>query len=102
VAAAYQNGGVFFNSLAHAQRFVRSIKEECLERKIFFGENSLRTAVHEYSAHYHAERNHQGWTINQSSPYRPTRKHTGRSSASNVSAAPSATITATARNSRDS
>jgi hypothetical protein len=27
---------------------------------IFFGEESLRTAVREYLAHYHAERNHQG------------------------------------------
>ena len=39
---------------------MRSIKEECLERMIFFGENSLRTAVNEYVAHYHTERNHQG------------------------------------------
>jgi transposase InsO family protein len=48
------------NLNAFAERFVRSIKEECLERMIFFGENSLRTAVREYIAHYHAERNHQG------------------------------------------
>ena len=27
---------------------------------IFFGEDSLRTAVHEFLAHYHEERNHQG------------------------------------------
>jgi hypothetical protein len=27
---------------------------------IFFGENSLRTAVREYLTHYHVERNHQG------------------------------------------
>ena len=38
-----------------AERFVRSIKEECLERMIFFGESSLRTAVREYFAHYHME-----------------------------------------------
>jgi len=48
------------NLNAFAERFVRSIKEECLERMIFFGENALRTAIHEYIAHYHAERNHQG------------------------------------------
>ena len=48
------------NLNAFAERFVRSIKEECLERMIFFGEDSLRTAVREYLAHYHAERNHQG------------------------------------------
>ena len=39
---------------------MRSIKEECLERMIFFGETSLRNAVREFLVHYHAERNHQG------------------------------------------
>ena len=44
----------------HAERFVRSIKESCLDRMIFFGEASLRTAVQNFVEHYHAERNHQG------------------------------------------
>jgi len=48
------------NLNAFAERFVRSIKEECLERMIFFGERSLRVAVREYFTHYQAERNHQG------------------------------------------
>jgi hypothetical protein len=39
---------------------VRSIKEECLSRMIRFGVASLRRALREYVAHYHAERNHQG------------------------------------------
>jgi putative transposase len=42
------------------ERFVRTIKEGCLERMILFGEESLRTAVREFMAHYHGERNHQG------------------------------------------
>ena len=45
---------------AYAERFVRSIKDECLSRMIFFGERSLRKATREYAAHYHGERNHQG------------------------------------------
>jgi hypothetical protein len=45
---------------AYAERFVRSIKEECLNRMIFIGQASLRRAVSEYMSHYHAERNHQG------------------------------------------
>ena len=45
---------------AYAERFVGSIKAECLSRHIFFGEASLRRALHEYLAHYHHERNHQG------------------------------------------
>ena len=38
---------------------MRSIKDECLARLIFFGERSLRRAVNEYLQHYHRERNHQ-------------------------------------------
>jgi len=48
------------NLNAYAERFVRSIKESCLERMIFFGEESLRTAIQNFVAHYHSERNHQG------------------------------------------
>ena len=48
------------NLNAYAERFVLSIKQECLERMIFFSEKSLRRAVSAYVAHYHKERNHQG------------------------------------------
>jgi hypothetical protein len=44
----------------HAERFVRTIKESCLDRMILFGEGSLRKATREFVAHYHGERNHQG------------------------------------------
>ena len=45
---------------AHAERWIRSIKEECLSKLILFGENSLRRVVSEFLEHYHQERNHQG------------------------------------------
>ena len=48
------------NLNAHAERFVRTIKETCLERLILFGEGSLRKAIHDFVLHYHHERNHQG------------------------------------------
>lgn len=48
------------NLNAYAERFVRSIKDECLNRMIFIGQASLRRAVAEYMNHYHGERNHQG------------------------------------------
>ncbi len=48
------------NLNAFAERFVRSIKDECLDRMIFFGEASLQHAVSEYVEHYHHERTHQG------------------------------------------
>jgi putative transposase len=48
------------NLNSNLERFMRSIKEECLERIIFFGEKSLQNAVSSYLSHYHQERNHQG------------------------------------------
>ena len=48
------------NCNAHAERFVQSIKRECLSRMVFFGEDSLRRAIDEYVAQYNAERPHQG------------------------------------------
>jgi transposase InsO family protein len=48
------------NANAYAERFVRSIREECLDRLILFGEQRLLRALDEFVAHYHGERNHQG------------------------------------------
>lgn len=48
------------NLNAFAERWVRSVKQECLSKLILFGETSLRRALTEYVAHFHGERNHQG------------------------------------------
>jgi transposase InsO family protein len=48
------------NLNAYAERFVRTIKESCLEQMILFGEDSLRSSVRQFVDHYHLERNHQG------------------------------------------
>lgn len=48
------------NLNAFAERWVRSVKYECLHKLILFGEGTLRRALAEYTAHYHQERNHQG------------------------------------------
>ncbi len=48
------------NLNAYAERFVRSIKSECLAQIIPLGEQHRRHAVKEYTEHYHIERNHQG------------------------------------------
>jgi transposase InsO family protein len=48
------------NANAHAERFVRSIKQECLDRVIPLGERHFRQLMSEYVDHYHYERNHQG------------------------------------------
>jgi integrase-like protein len=48
------------NLNAFAERWVRSVKQECLSKLILFGEGSLSRTLAEFSAHYHGERNHQG------------------------------------------
>ena len=48
------------NLNAFAERWVRSVKEECLSKLVLFGEGSLHRALNEFIAHFHSERNHQG------------------------------------------
>jgi putative transposase len=48
------------NLSPHIERFMRSLREECVDRLIFFGDESLRCAVSEFVLHFHRERNHQG------------------------------------------
>jgi transposase InsO family protein len=48
------------NLNAYAERWVRSVKEECLSLLLLFGERSLRHVLTEYVTHFHQERPHQG------------------------------------------
>jgi putative transposase len=48
------------NLNAHLERYMRSLKSECLNRMIFLGRRSLERALKEFVTHYHHERNHQG------------------------------------------
>jgi len=48
------------NLNAYLERFMRSLKSECLNRMIFLGRNSLERTLKEFASHYHGERNHQG------------------------------------------
>lgn len=48
------------NLNACCERFIRSIKEEALGHMVMLGEPALSYVIHQYLAHYHAERNHQG------------------------------------------
>ena len=48
------------NLNAFAERWVRSVKQECLSKLVLFGEGPLLRVLTEYSRHYHHERNHQG------------------------------------------
>ena len=48
------------NLNAFSERWVCSLRQECLSKLILFGEASLRLALTEYIDHHHFERNHQG------------------------------------------
>jgi putative transposase len=48
------------NLNAFAERFVLSIKSECLDRIVPIGEGHLRKVVADFVDHYHRERNHRG------------------------------------------
>ena len=62
---------------AFAERFVLSIKSECLNKIIPFGEEHLRQIIREYMAHYHTERNHQGLHSRIICPDEPIAKNDG-------------------------
>ena len=65
------------NANAYAERFVRSIKEECLDRMIPIGERHVRRTISEYVEHYHCERNHQGLETRSSTSARTARRGSG-------------------------
>ncbi len=48
------------NLNSYAERFVLSIKSECLDRMVLIGERHLRRAIQNYVEPYHLERPHQG------------------------------------------
>lgn len=48
------------NLNAFAERWVRSVRQECLSKLVLCSERSLMRVLTEFTAHYHAERNHQG------------------------------------------
>ena len=48
------------NCNAHAERFVRTLKGQCLSRLFITGEGQLRKALKEFMEYYNHERPHQG------------------------------------------
>jgi putative transposase len=73
------------NLNAFAERWVRSIRQECLSKLVLFGEAALRRTITEFLRHYHFERHHQGkenlllFPAPLSPPTRPGRAVTCRS-----------------------
>jgi putative transposase len=48
------------NCNAVAERFIRTVREECLDHFVIVGERHLRHLLKEFVVHYHRERYHQG------------------------------------------
>ena len=64
------------NANAYAERFVRSLREECLDNLLIINESHLRNALNEYVDYYNLRRPHQG--LKQQSPVpRPSCKAEG-------------------------
>jgi len=62
---------------AYAERWIRGVRERCLDKMIFFGETSLRRTLDSYLIHYHRERNHQGLGNQLIEPDASVGQHTG-------------------------
>ncbi|MFO1078440.1 MAG: integrase core domain-containing protein [Planctomycetota bacterium] len=77
------------NMNAIAERWMRSVKSECLDRMVLFGEDALKQALQEYGAHFHQERPHQGLgnTVMSRRRVRRSRRSVGGWSSPNGSAA---------------
>jgi hypothetical protein len=65
------------NCNPHAERFVRTIREECLAHFVIFGERHLRHLVGEFVAHYQGERFHQGLGGQRVRPGHPDNDNAG-------------------------
>ncbi len=53
---------------AFAERFVRTVRQECLDHLLIFGERHLRWTLREYLRHYNAERPHRGLALETPEP----------------------------------
>jgi putative transposase len=82
------------NLNAHAERFVRTIKESCLERMFLFGEGALRTAISQFLIHYLKERTTRAWRTELSARRRAAVGTRARSSGVSIWAGCSTTTTA--------
>ncbi len=71
------------NLNAYAERFVRTIRKDCLKQMIFSSEDALRNAIREFVTHYHEERNHQGLENRLITPTSPSTRLLERSNVDN-------------------
>jgi hypothetical protein len=59
------------NASAFAERFVRTVRQECLDRILVFGERHLERILREYVGHSNTERPHPGLSLETPEPQRP-------------------------------
>ena len=53
---------------AFAERFVRTVRQECLDHILVFGEGHLERTLREYISHYNKERPHRGLSLETPEP----------------------------------
>jgi hypothetical protein len=53
---------------AYAARFMRTVREECLDRTLVLGRNHLETVLHDYARHHNEHRPHRGVRLEVSTP----------------------------------
>ena len=56
------------NASAFAERFVRTVRQECLDHILIFGERHLERILREYVTHYNQERPHRGLSLETPEP----------------------------------
>lgn len=68
------------NCNAHAERFVRTLKEQCLSKLVIVSEGQLRKVLLEFTEYYNHERPHQGsgGQIPEPGPEFKNRKNKGK------------------------
>jgi hypothetical protein len=56
------------NANAFAERFVRTVRQECLDRILVFSQRHLERILREFVAHYNTERPHRGLSLETPEP----------------------------------